>query len=59
MRNSNKVNYKLTSNLSSLVKKYVAYIFKKFKVDQYKGSINLEQFKILLKDHPLIFTLFF
>lgn len=36
--------YKLTSNITFLVKKYGVYIFKQLNLDKNKDSINFKQF---------------
>lgn len=38
-------NFKLTSNITSLVKKYAVYIFKYLSLDKNKDEIQFEQFK--------------
>ena len=54
-----KKNMHLTSNITSLVKKYAAYIFKELKLDKNKEEMNEEQFCMILRSHQKIFHIYF
>lgn len=45
------LNFKLTSNITFLVKKYVGFLFKAFQVDIHTGRLKLDQFRTLLRNH--------
>lgn len=55
----NNRRFKLTANITFLVKKYVHFLFKTFNVDIQTGKLNLEQFRTLLRNHEKIFDVYF
>jgi uncharacterized protein YllA (UPF0747 family) len=54
----NRKNLQVKTNISSLTKKYVAYLFKSFNLDKENQKFTKDHFKTLLENHPSIFKIY-
>lgn len=54
-----KKNFKVSSNITLIVKKYATFLFKEFKLDKEKDELSEQQFMTLVEKHKKLFTSYF
>jgi|JI6StandDraft_1071083.scaffolds.fasta_scaffold08398_8 hypothetical protein len=54
-----KKNFKVSSNITLVVKKYATFLFKEFKLDKDRDELSEQQFMTLVEKHKKLFTSYF
>ena len=54
----NRKNVRISSNVSTLTKKYATFLFQSYSLDKDKDEFSKENFFKLLEDHPALFNVY-